>query len=40
MAPDDDQTFLFLHHDGAPPARPKLAKKVEVYAKVFGLREF
>lgn len=35
---DDDVTLLVLHHNGGPPRRASIAEKVDVYAKVFGLK--
>jgi serine phosphatase RsbU (regulator of sigma subunit) len=35
---DDDVTLLTLHHNAGPPRRPSLGEKLDVYAKVFGLR--
>ena len=35
---DDDVTFLVLHHNAGPPRRPSLGEKLDVYAKVFGLK--
>jgi serine phosphatase RsbU (regulator of sigma subunit) len=35
---DDDVTLLTLHHNGGPPRRPSLGEKLDVYAKVFGLK--
>jgi serine phosphatase RsbU (regulator of sigma subunit) len=36
--PDDDLTLLTLRHTARPPRRPSLAEKIDVYAKVFGLK--
>ena len=36
---DDDLTFLLLHHHAGNPKRLKLAQKLDVYAKVFGLKK-
>ena len=35
---DDDVTMIVLHHNAAGPRRLSVAQKVDVYAKVFGLR--
>jgi sigma-B regulation protein RsbU (phosphoserine phosphatase) len=35
---DDDVTVLVLHHNGGPPRKPSIAEKLDVYAKVFGLK--
>jgi sigma-B regulation protein RsbU (phosphoserine phosphatase) len=35
---DDDVTLLVLHHNGGPPRRPSLGEKLDIYAKVFGLK--
>jgi sigma-B regulation protein RsbU (phosphoserine phosphatase) len=35
---EDDQTFLLLKHMGAKRGRMSLREKIDVYAKVFGLR--
>jgi serine phosphatase RsbU (regulator of sigma subunit) len=37
-APDDDITLLALHHNAGPPKRLSVRDKLDVYAKVFGLR--
>jgi serine phosphatase RsbU (regulator of sigma subunit) len=37
---EDDQTFLLLHHNGAPSRRLTLGEKMDVYAKVFGLKRY
>jgi len=37
-AADDDVTVLVLHHNGGPPRRPSIGEKIDVYAKVFGLK--
>ena len=37
---DDDVTLMTLHHNAGPPAPPTLGEKLDVYAKVFGLRAF
>jgi serine phosphatase RsbU (regulator of sigma subunit) len=34
----DDMTFLLLRHDGAGPARRSLRMRLDVYAKVFGMK--
>ncbi len=36
--PEDDITVLTLHHNAGPPRPPGLAEKLDVYAKVFGLK--
>jgi sigma-B regulation protein RsbU (phosphoserine phosphatase) len=38
VAPADDQTLLVLRHNASPRRRPSLGEKLDVYAKVFGLR--
>ena len=35
---DDDVTLLVLHHNGGPPRKPSIGEKLDVYAKVFGLK--
>jgi sigma-B regulation protein RsbU (phosphoserine phosphatase) len=35
---DDDVTILVLHHNGGPPRRLSVGEKLDVYAKVFGLK--
>ena len=35
---DDDVTLLVLHHNGGPPKRMSVGEKLDVYAKVFGLK--
>jgi serine phosphatase RsbU (regulator of sigma subunit) len=35
---DDDLTLLLVHHNAGPPTRLSLRQKLDVYAKVFGLR--
>ncbi len=35
---DDDVTLLVLHHNGGPPRHLSVGEKLDVYAKVFGLR--
>ena len=35
---DDDVTILVLHHNGGPPKRLSVGEKLDVYAKVFGLK--
>ncbi len=37
-AADDDVTLLVLHHNGGPPRRPSIGEKLDIYAKVFGLK--
>ena len=37
-APDDDVTVVVLHHNGGPPRKMGLGEKLDVYAKVFGLK--
>ena len=36
---DDDATVLILHHNGGPPRRASIGEKLDVYAKVFGLKD-
>ncbi len=36
--PADDVTFLLLHHNAKNPPRQSLRQKLDVYAKVFGLK--
>ncbi len=35
---EDDVTLLVLQHNGGPPRRLSIAEKLEVYARVFGLK--
>ncbi len=35
---DDDITLLVLRHHGGPPRKLSLGEKIDVYAKVFGLK--
>jgi serine phosphatase RsbU (regulator of sigma subunit) len=37
-APDDDLTFLLLHHNASRSPHLTLGQKLDVYAKVFGLK--
>jgi serine phosphatase RsbU (regulator of sigma subunit) len=37
-AQDDDVTLLTLAHDGGGPRHPSLSERLDVYAKVFGLK--
>jgi phosphoserine phosphatase RsbU/P len=37
---DDDVTLLVLMHNGGGSRPPKLSEKLDVYAKVFGLRDY
>lgn len=37
-SPNDDLTFLLLHHNANNPPRQSLRQKLDVYAKVFGLK--
>jgi phosphoserine phosphatase RsbU/P len=37
-AADDDVTLLVLHHNGGPPRKPSVIEKLDIYAKVFGLK--
>ena len=37
---DDDVTLLALAHNGNGPKRLSLGEKIDVYAKVFGLKEY
>jgi serine phosphatase RsbU (regulator of sigma subunit) len=39
-APDDDTTLLVLHHNAAGPRWRSLRERVDVYAKVFGMKAF
>ncbi len=36
---DDDATLLVLKHEAGPPKRLSIKEKVDVYAKVFGLKK-
>lgn len=36
--PDDDLTLIVLRHTAAPPPRLSIPQKLDVYAKVFGLK--
>jgi serine phosphatase RsbU (regulator of sigma subunit) len=36
--PDDDLTVIAIHHTAAPTPRMSVAQKLDVYAKVFGLK--
>lgn len=38
VAADDDITLLVLHHNAGPPRRASVVEKLDVYAKVFGLK--
>jgi serine phosphatase RsbU (regulator of sigma subunit) len=40
MPADDDATLLVLHHNAGPSPRLTIPQKLDVYAKVFGLRPF
>ena len=35
---DDDVTLLVLHHNAGPTPRLSVGQKLDVYAKVFGLK--
>lgn len=35
---EDDTTLVVLHHNANGPRRPSVAEKLDVYAKVFGLK--
>jgi hypothetical protein len=35
---EDDATFLLLHHNAGHPGRLSVKQKLDVYAKVFGLK--
>jgi serine phosphatase RsbU (regulator of sigma subunit) len=35
---EDDATFLLLHHNAGDPGRLSVKQKLDVYAKVFGLK--
>lgn len=37
---DDDTTLVILFHDASGPRRISLAEKLDVYAKVFGLKSY
>lgn len=37
---DDDTTLLVLHHNAGGPRRLSLREKVDVYAKVFGVKSY
>lgn len=39
-ADDDDMTLLCLFHNARGPRPPSLLEKLEVYAKVFGLKDY
>lgn len=36
--PDDDMTLVVLHHDASPSPRLTVGQKLDVYAKVLGLK--
>ena len=38
VAAEDDVTLLVLHHNGGPPRKPSIGEKLDIYAKVFGLK--
>lgn len=38
--PDDDVTLLILHHNAGGPRRLSIGEKLDVYAKVFGLKPY
>lgn len=38
--PDDDLTLISLSHNASGPPRMSLGEKLDVYAKVFGLRSY
>ena len=38
QAAEDDVTLLVLHHNAGPPRKPSIGEKIDVYAKVFGLK--
>ena len=38
VRPDDDVTLIVLHHNASGPRRLSVGQKVDVYAKVFGLK--
>jgi sigma-B regulation protein RsbU (phosphoserine phosphatase) len=38
VKPDDDVTMIVLHHNGSGQRRLSVSEKVDVYAKVFGLK--
>jgi hypothetical protein len=35
---DDDATLLVIHHNAGPSPHLTIAQKLDVYAKVFGLK--
>jgi phosphoserine phosphatase RsbU/P len=39
VAADDDVTLLVLHHNAGPPRKPSIGEKLDIYAKVFGLKK-
>jgi sigma-B regulation protein RsbU (phosphoserine phosphatase) len=38
VAADDDVTLLVLHHNAGPPRKASIVEKLDVYAKVFGIK--
>ena len=38
IAADDDVTLLVLHHNAGPARKPSIGEKLDIYAKVFGLK--
>ena len=39
-AAEDDVTLLILHHNGGPPRKPSIGEKLDIYAKVFGIKDY
>jgi phosphoserine phosphatase RsbU/P len=37
--PDDDLTLIVIHHNAAPSPKLTVAEKLDVYAKVFGMKK-
>jgi serine phosphatase RsbU (regulator of sigma subunit) len=35
---DDDVTLLVIRNNGGPPRKPSIVEKIDIYAKVFGLK--
>ncbi len=38
LVAEDDVTIVVLHHNAGPPRKPSIGEKLDVYAKVFGLK--
>ena len=38
VAAEDDVTLLVLHHNAGPPRKPGIGEKLDIYAKVFGIK--